>query len=133
MHGMRMGAVLVVGALLGMATLDAAGQTVQKCRSSDGRTRYQSEPCLPGERVLEVWSAVPDPSPPATTMPRRAVPRRTRAPRAPKIRRYRAPAPTANACHAAKARRDAIERQVGLARTYELLSALSRDVHDACR
>ncbi|TCZ88338.1 DUF4124 domain-containing protein [Lysobacter sp. N42] len=124
--------MLVLVALIASSS-PAGAQTVQKCRAPDGTVRYQSAACAPGERVLATWDAEPDPATPvaAPSMPTRAMstaPRRGRT-------AYRRAAARADVdpCRAAKERRDAVERRVGLARTYELLSALQRDVYDACR
>ena len=48
------------------------------------------------------------------------------------MRRRSSPEPR-DECREAKARRDETERRVGLSRTYELLSAMQREVFDACR
>ncbi|MFZ5656417.1 MAG: DUF4124 domain-containing protein [Pseudomonadota bacterium] len=124
--------MLALPALVG-ALSPAGAQTVQKCRAADGTVRYQSAACAPGERVLATWDAEPDPAMPAAapSVPTRAestAPRRRR----PAYRRA-ASRVDVDPCRAAKERRDAIERRVGLARTYELLSALQRDVYEACR
>lgn len=113
--------------------VQASTPTVQKCRSASGAVRYQSAPCLPGERQLAVWDATPEPvARPLETRRERPFQRAERR-RAARPRASIAAVVTADRCQAAKERRDAIERQVGLARTYELLSALQRDVYDACR
>lgn len=130
------GAVVVATAIAWVS--GAAGQSVQKCQTRAGQVVYQSAPCAPGERTLETWEAVPDPEPvrraaaeaQRATRVRRATARAARRPRAVAVSRIE---PQFDSCTAAKAYRDAVERRVGLARTYELLSALSRQVYDACK
>lgn len=108
-----------------------AATTIHKCRGADGRVTYQGNACAPGARTLERWNTPPDPTVVEVPRPASASTRRTRStPR----RRTSAPASSgSDSCAAAKERRDAIERRVGLARTYELLSALQRDVYEACK
>lgn len=110
----------------------ADATTVHKCRLRDGGVVYQGMECATGARTLSRWEAAPDPlvdSPPLPARSSQPSRRRTTAARA----RRPVRAESADPCSAAKARRDSIERRVGLARTYELLSALQRDVYDACR
>ncbi|GAB2519447.1 hypothetical protein [Lysobacter humi (ex Lee et al. 2017)] len=115
----------------------ARAQSVQKCQDRSGQVRYQSAPCAQGERTLERWEAVPDPEPVrrASSEAQRAPRSRRAAARPPRIRLAAATRSeqSVDSCAAAKAYRDAVERRVGLARTYELLSALSRQVYDACK
>lgn len=132
---MRYVAIVAVSAALSVAA-QAATVTVHKCRTVAGNVLYQSTPCAPGERTLAAWDAPPDPPVPRASKPRSmesrsGAERRSRA-RVSYRARERAVA-SVDACAAAKARRDEIERRVGLARTYELLSALNREVFDACR
>lgn len=129
---------LVATALMaGLAcSTQAATVTVHKCRTVAGNVLYQSTPCPPGERTVAVWDAPPDPPMPAATRTRLADPLRTSSQRRSARGRQRARSvdvAAVDGCAAAKARRDEIERRVGLARTYELLSALNREVFDACR
>lgn len=119
-------------AALVIASSPVAAATVQKCRRPDGSVAYQSAACAPGDRTLATWDAAPDPVlrvPHARRPARDAVPRTVHARRA--VRR--AQRVEVDPCRAARERRDAIEREVGLARTYDLLSALQRDVYEACR
>jgi hypothetical protein len=111
----------------------AGAQTVQKCLGQDGRARYQSAPCEPGERVIAQWAAEPEPEPVRAAVSQRPAPARTyRAPRAQRAASGRMDSPV-DRCRAAKEHRDAVEKRVGLARTYELLSALNSQVYDACK
>ncbi|GAB6196865.1 hypothetical protein PAGU2595_021780 [Lysobacter xanthus] len=113
--------------------LAAAAQTVQKCVDRAGHARYQSEPCARGEKTVEIWDAIPDAEPdpaPLVQPARRRTARRTRSVRTGSGSAYAA---TADACERARAYRESVERRVGLARNYDLLSALDRRVFDACR
>lgn len=125
--------VRAVGFVLPMLCTVAApvgAATVNKCRLPDGRVIYQDADCARGGRTLARWDTPPDP-PVAHAPPPRVAPHR----RASNARRRVAMrvASTPDPCRAAKERRDATERRVGLARTYELLSALQRDVYEACK
>ena len=125
---------VVTFSLLSVAAGANAAATIHKSRGPDGRVPYQGYACDPGARTLERWDAPPDPvvavaprSSPASTRRRARMTSTSR-------RRISAPASSgSDTCAAAKERRDAIERRVGLARTYELLSALQRDVYEACK
>lgn len=115
----------------------ATAVKVHKCRTVAGNVLYQSSPCAPGERTLAAWEAPADPPIPAAAK-RRATEALSRPERRGRSRgsyrsRQVAVASAIDGCAAAKARRDEIERRVGLARTYELLSALNREVYDACK
>jgi hypothetical protein len=109
---------------------------VQKCVARNGEARYQSEPCGRGSRTAEVWDAVPEPeTPQSRTPPRPTSQRAAAAPRKPRRARYAQArnVAAADSCEQARAYRDDAERRAGLARNYELLSALQRRVYDACR
>lgn len=131
----RMSAV-VPGALivLSLCSLPAWGASIYKCGMRDGRIVYQGTACAAGSRRLAQWTADPDPVL-ALTDTKTAEPSR-RSAGASRSRRSattRMPRAENDACAAAKARREEVERRVGLARTYELLATLSRDVFDACK
>lgn len=115
---------------------EVAAATIHKCATRDGRVEYQGAPCERGERRLATWDAPPDPvnvlSEPETSRAARG-PRRAARVRPARTVRTTHAAPAPDACAAARARRDEVERRVGLARTYELLASLSRDVFEACR
>lgn len=120
--------MVVFAALLAGA---APAQTVRKCVGRDGGARYQTEPCRRGDRTAGTWDAVAEPAVVRSVPQRRSGPvaaARTR----PRRRPVRQAAP-ADACADARAYRDDAERRAGLARNYELLSALQRRVFDACR
>lgn len=124
---------LVLACLLAPAV--ASAQTVQKCRDADGAVSYRSAPCRSDERTLATWPAVPDDVEPRST---RGVRRRHDLPAArPRTGRASARVPRAKTgpdpCADARQRRERIERREGLARDYELLVSLSRDVFEACR
>lgn len=117
-----------------VASAPAPGATVHKCRRPDGSVAYQGAACARGEITLAAWEAAPDPEPAVQRTRRMARPAAPRIARvAPRTRRVARGEADVDPCRAARERRDSIERQVGLARTYELLSALQRDVFDACR
>lgn len=117
-----------------VASAPAPAATVHKCRRPDGSVAYQGAACARGEITLAAWEAAPDPEPVVQhtrRVARPAAPRIARA--APRTRRAARGEAGVDPCRAARERRDSVERQVGLARTYELLSALQREVFDACR
>lgn len=128
--------VLVMVLLVTSWPAVASAGSVYKCATQDGRVAYQGSTCARGERVIARWEAPPDPvvvllddrRPSGAS---RISASRTRAPRLSAA--VRRPRESVDACTAAKQRREEVERRVGLARTYELLTALSRDVFDACR
>lgn len=124
---------LSIAACLLFVAGPACAATVHKCRHADGRVVYQGVECTAGARTLASWEAPRDP---VVARPRGSAAARTRTPPA-QATRYRRATPriaaAADPCGAARARRDATERRVGLARTYELLSALQRDVYEACK
>ena len=109
-----------------------AATRIHACRSPDGALVYQDAACARGQRQVREWDAPADPivPRPAYRRPSESAPqRRTRMPGA----RAARVAKSSDPCRDARERRDATERRVGLARTYELLSALQREVYDACR
>lgn len=119
--------------LLAVSTAQAA-TTIHKCALPGGRVVYQGHPCSDGLRTLARWDAPVDATPgPLPDTAAKPAKRARRSTRASGRRASAARALSADPCAAAKERRDAIERRVGLSRTYELLSALQRDVYDACR
>lgn len=125
----RIGTGWMVGLLM-LALPAWASTPVHKCGLPDGRTVYQSAECARGQRTLARWRAAPDPVLAATARPRRPASTSQREARA----RGRAHAAVgSDPCRDARERRDAIEREAGLSRTYDLLSALQRDVYEACR
>lgn len=127
---------LVVVLLLTSWPAVASAGSVYKCATQDGRVAYQGSACARGERVIARWDAPPDPVVVLLDDRRSSAGSRISAPRARTQRlstAARRPRESVDACAAARARREEVERRVGLARTYELLAALSRDVFDACR
>ena len=112
----------------------ASPVVVHKCMDTGGGVVYQSAPCPRTMRMLARWDAPPDPVRPLVDRATRRTPPIGRDTRhRPRRWKISVPARTVDACAAAKARREQIERRVGLARTYDMLSALDRDVFDACR
>ena len=111
-----------------------AATPVHKCGLPDGRTVYQSAECARGHRTLARWHAAPDPVVANGTRSARSARAVASTRAAPRHRRRAGDgAPPRDPCRDARARRDAIEREAGLSRTYDLLSALQREVYEACR
>lgn len=117
----------------------AASYTVHVCTDARGGRIYQDAPCAEGERPVATRAyaiAAPDPTLVART---RAIEtemdRRNRGEGRPRLGRTAAARRTAaqDPCKAAKARRDAELKRVGLKRTFDLLSRLDGDVWDACK
>jgi hypothetical protein len=123
---------IAIAIALAVAAPALAATRIHACLRHDGGVVYQDEACDTGQRLLRAWTTPPDPAVlPSTPGASRPSGSRRRARTA--ARRASRTVPASDPCREAKERRDAIERRVGLARTYELLSALQRDVYDACR
>lgn len=141
--------VLVVLTLM-LAMGEAPAQHVHKCLK-DKNVSYQSTPCDSERQTVKQWVAIPDPTPSAqdierqrsaiTQVKRESASRRVRSGRsgAPVARRSRATGVSISAardgerCAAAKRRRDATERRLGLSRTFETMQKLSTMIYEACR
>lgn len=131
---MRIICCVVAVHLLLVAAAPAGATSVHKCGLADGRIVYQSGECGRGERMLARWDAVPDPPSAQSPRSRTASPERpARSGSSVRRRSTRSSAAAVDACGEAKQRRDAAERRAGLSRTYDFLSALQRDVYDACK
>jgi hypothetical protein len=130
---MRYAAALLTLSILA-APAGAQPDALYKCDGGGGRVVYRSAGCGAGETALAAWRVARFTEPPAVQpFPRPDAAARPRSVlRAGGARAGRRAEPV-DACQAARARRDEVERRVGLARTYELLAGLSRDVFDACR
>lgn len=134
---MKVSRKITVAALLLAAAAPALASTsastrVHACRGVDGAVAYQDAPCARSQRLLREWIAPPDPVVPRPPRQRARESAPQRSLRTPSVRGARV-AKSSDPCREARERRDATERRVGLARTYELLSALQREVYDACR
>ena len=124
---------LVILLLLFLTALSSQAQQVYKCVSGN-EVAYQSRPCAPSQRMIRHWDAVPYAPPPEVKL---AAVRATHKPKAVRSRSTRnaspRPDPADARCNAARARRDAKLKAVGLKRTFDLLRRLDDAVHDACR
>lgn len=117
----------------------ASAQDIHTCIDGKGMKSYQSAPCAPGQRNAGVRSYAVQPEDPALTarsiaiqqeMDRRNRPSgRATVVRAGNPRRAAGPTP----CQAAKAKRAATLKRVGLKRTFDLLSQLDSEVWDVCK
>lgn len=126
--------------LLIVVHLPARAQQVYKCVGGS-HVSYQSQPCEPTQRIARQWDATPETeAPQAATDPPKAPstsrkaskPRTSRRPPTSRTRRTAAN-PLDKRCEAAKARREAKLKAVGLKRTFDLLRKLDDAVYDACR
>lgn len=128
---------MLLAILLPMFWATAHAQQVYKC--TDGsQVSYQSLPCEGAQRTLRRWDATPEPVPAgaqagpaakAHAMPaRKSSLRRTTA----GSTRSR-PDSAESRCQAAKSKREAKLRAVGLKRTFDLLRKLDEAVYAACR
>ncbi len=115
----------------------AHAQQVYKC--SDGKqVSYQSQPCDGAQRILRQWDATPEPvltgTQVAQTAKARATPARKSSSRRSTSSHTRSrPDPAESRCQAAKSKREAKLRVVGLKRTFDLLRKLDDAVYEACR
>ena len=117
----------------------AGAQDIHTCIDGKGMKSYQNAPCAPGQRNAGVRSYAVQPEDPASTarsiaiqqeMVRRNRPSgRATIVRAGNPRRAVGPTP----CQAAKAKREATLKRVGLKRTFDLLSQLDSEVWDVCK
>lgn len=135
--------VLVVVYVLGI--MPATGQTqsqqttIYKCLGSKGASVYQNAPCDPGQRTASVRAYEAKPEDPVLTARTAAIRQemdrrnrssgRTTSARTGSTHRVSGPTP----CQAAKAKREAVLKQVGLKRTYDLLSRLDTEVWEVCK
>jgi hypothetical protein len=112
----------------------ASDNVLRKCVAGDGSVSYQNAACTGETAWTRPFESAPEdqrasPVRQADSRPAQAhgqMPPRGNA--APSEREKRAAA-----CNAAKARRKQTLDQVGLQRTYELLSRLDREVYAACK
>lgn len=113
------------------ATL-VAGRYIFKCKSSAGVSR-SSEPCAPNEETLEIMPiAVQANAPPVATYAQTSS--QSPQPAATYIEHRKGRSDfQQSACEAAKANREEVRRQSGLARTYDLIEQLDNQVRRACK
>ena len=113
--------------------------TVHVCEDGHGGRIYQDAPCDRGERPIDTRSfaiATPDPALAARSRATEVeMDRRNRGEGRARIVRTAAARKAAppDPCKAAKARRDAELKRVGLKRTFDQLSRLDGDVWDSCK
>ncbi len=117
----------------------AGAQDIHICIDGRGVKSYQNAPCATGQRTAGVRSYAAQPDDPALTarsiaiqqeMDRRNRPSgRATVVRSSSPRRAAGPTP----CQAAKAKREATLKRVGLKRTFDLLSQLDSEVWEVCK
>ena len=140
----RLVALALVAAGLATTSLvahTAHAETLYHCRDRHGVSVYQDAPCAGDLRAIDSRSfarAAVDPALAAQTeaarqsLERRAI-ESLRAARLSGVRQRRLAHAADDPCKAAKGRRDATLKRVGLKRTYDQLSQLDGDVWDACK
>jgi Domain of unknown function (DUF4124) len=117
---------------------DTVAQRIHTCVDARGTRSYQNLPCAADQRTASVRSYEARPEDPTlaarTAAIQQEMDRRNRPSgkatvvRAASLRRA-GPTP----CQAAKTRREATLKQVGLKRTYDLLSRLDSEVWELCK
>ncbi len=132
---------LIFLAFIGIALLPAPQATAQEihaCIDAKGIKSYQNLPCEPGQRTASVRSYEAKPDDPAVTARSAAIQqemdRRNRPSGKATVvrtanRRPAGPTP----CQAAKAKREATLKRVGLKRNFDLMSRLDSEVWDVCK
>lgn len=132
---------LIFLAFTGIALLfavQAMAQEIHTCIDAKGIRSYQNLPCDPGQRTASVRSYEAKPEDPAVAarsaaiqqeMDRRNRPSGKATVVRTATRRPSGPTP----CQAAKAKREATLKRVGLKRNFDLLSRLDSEVWDVCK
>ena len=132
---------LIFIALIGITLLPAAQATAQEihtCIDAKGSRSYQNLPCDAGQRTASVRSYEVKPDNPAlaarTLAIQQEMDRRNRpSAKAAVIRTANRRASGPTPCQAAKVKREAILKRVGLKRNFDLLSRLDSEVWDVCK
>lgn len=132
---------LIFIALIGITLLPAAQATAQEihtCIDAKGSRSYQNLPCDAGQRTASVRSYEAKPDDPAlaarTLAIQQEMDRRNRpSAKAAVIRTANRRASGPTPCQAAKAKREAILKRVGLKWNFDLLSRLDSEVWDVCK
>ncbi len=114
-------------------------QTIYRCVNSQGAVSYQNAQCGPRQRMTTTHEYTPEPINPSLAAKLRSIEqemdRRNRA--VPQQHRISATtrrnSVSITPCESAKAHREKSLEQVGLHRTFELLSRLDADVWRACK
>jgi len=129
---------LVFIAIFALPAAQAAAQEIHTCIDAGGIKSYQNAPCDPGQRTASVRSYEAKPDDPAlaarSAAIRQEMDRRNRPGGKATIVRTvsrRASGPTP--CQAAKAKREATLKRVGLKRNFDLLSSLDSEVWEVCK
>ena len=121
-----------------LPTSQATAQEIHTCIDAKGIRSYQNLPCDPGQRTASVRSYEAKPEDPAVAarsaaiqqeMDRRNRPSGKATVVRTATRRPAGPTP----CQAAKAKREATLKRVGLKRNFDLLSRLDSEVWDVCK
>ena len=128
---------LVFIAICALPAAQASAQEIHTCIDAKGIKSYQNTPCDPGQRTASIRSYEARPDDPAVAarsvaiqqeMDRRNRPGKANAVRTAN-RRPSGPTP----CQAAKAKREATLKRVGLKRNFDLLSRLDSEVWEVCK
>ena len=132
---------LIFLAFTGIALLPASQATAQEihtCIDAKGIRSYQNLPCDPGQRTASVRSYEAKPEDPAVAARSAAIQqemdRRNRpSGKATVVRTATRRAAGPTPCQAAKAKREATLKRVGLKRNFDLMSRLDSEVWDVCK
>lgn len=132
---------LILLAFIGAGLLPVAQATAQEihtCIDAKGFKSYQNLPCDPGQRTASVRSYEARPDDPAVTARSAAIQqemdRRNRpSGKASVVRTVNQRTSGPTPCQAAKARREATLKRVGLKRNFDLLSRLDSEVWEVCK
>ena len=133
---MRAIALMVLFLALGLPATSARAQMVYRCVGKGGAVSLQSAPCPANQKTAKVVFAPPEPVRPVH-VPSHAPASASRS----QVSSYTYQSSQAGSgrdrqrqeCAAAKAHRDDTLRQVGMARTHDLLRQLDNIVYDACK
>lgn len=129
---------LVFAGIALLAAAQASAQEIHTCIDAKGIRSYQNLPCDPGQRTASVRSYEAKPEDPAVAarsaaiqqeMDRRNRPSGKATVVRTATRRPAGPTP----CQAAKAKREATLKRVGLKRNFDLMSRLDSEVWDVCK
>lgn len=130
--------LLVFIAICALPAAQATAQEIHICIDAKGIKSYQNAPCDPGQRTASIRSYEAKPDDPAVTARSAAIQqemdRRNRPSGKATVvrtanRRPSGPTP----CQAAKAKREATLKRVGLKRNFDLLSRLDSEVWEVCK
>ncbi len=124
---------------VGQAAAQTGAQDLHICVDAKGMKSYQNAPCAAGQRTAGVRGYAMQPEDPSLTARSLAIQQemdrrnrssgRATAVHSSSPRRPAGPTP----CQAAKAKREATLKRVGLKRTFDLLSQLDSEVWEVCK